>query len=258
MAKDHPITDKRKKKPIVYRIKDVNEDVTVTQIETYKNGKGELRFDTPNLTGIFLSVSEKELDKAKVIYKSLIASKQSIREKIVLTEKETSDLYDYFECIQTTIVTLYSGIESLINVIIPEDYNFQETINGEIKTWDKKEIERWKPTKDKLKIILPDVFDIRPPTEYKCWSRFVEFERLRNDIIHVKTDTLSNKEADKRIIGFLISDSVFAKIKAAQELIKELTKNIGFHYEYPILNNSEKLEPIEVDTWSDTGFIKSE
>ena len=84
MAKDHPVSDKRQKKPMVYKVLDLNEDITIVLIETYKNGKGEIRFNSPNLTSLFMSASDKALTSAKEIYNQLIKPKQSIREGLFL------------------------------------------------------------------------------------------------------------------------------------------------------------------------------
>lgn len=243
---------------MVYKVLDLNEDITIVLIETYKNGKGEIRFNSPNLTSLFMSASDKALTSAKEIYNQLIKPKQSIRERLVFTEIETGQLYDYLEYIQTAIITLYTAIESLANVLIPDDYMFTEEKNEKTIVWNKEKIERSKSTQEKIKKIIPDALKIISPTTLRCWTRFTEFEKLRNEIVHIKTSSLTNKEADKKIISKLINDSVFNKMNAGRELIKELAELIPHHYEYPILRNTETLIPIEVRTWSDTGFEKSD
>ena len=55
----HELYDKRLKKPLVYRVANINEDVTMQEIVTMKAGKCELRFDVPNFTSIFLGKSKR-------------------------------------------------------------------------------------------------------------------------------------------------------------------------------------------------------
>jgi hypothetical protein len=254
---DHPIFDKRQKKPLVYRVVEENNDITIQNIEFYKVGKAEIRFKSPNITSIFLSVSDKELTKAKDIYNILIRPKESVREKFELTDIDTVKLYDYLEHIQTSIITLYSGIESLANGLIPDGFEFEENNSKGIKEiWNKIAIERWKQTKDKLKEIIPQALKIPSPSSYKCWTRFLQFEQLRNDIIHIKSTSVINKEEEKKIIGLLINDSVFNKINSAKDLIKELSKAIPNHYEYPILATTEALIPIVIQKWDDLGMTR--
>jgi hypothetical protein len=257
---DHPLFDKRQKKPKVHAVEDIQQDVVIQQIETYKIGKAEVRFIAPNITAIFLSVFEKELAKAKALYKKLINDKKSKRERFELTEIETVEFYDYLESIQLAIVALYSAIESLTNVLIPDDFEYEHLKpNGVKETWNKSAIERWKPTREKIKEILPKALAIKSPSTYKGWSKFLDFEDLRNDIIHIKDSSLKNKENDKKIIGKLIDETVFSKINSAYDLIKELSLAIPNHaefYEYPILNNSEPLVPIKIKSWSDLDVVK--
>src|SRR5690606_6291552 len=109
---------------------------------------------------------------------------------------ETVSLFDYLEHIQTAIITLYSAIESLINILIPDDFILEERNNKGIKEmWDKSAIERWKSTSEKLKVIIPKALTITNPTSYKCWSKFCEFEALRNDIVHIKSHSLQNEDS---------------------------------------------------------------
>jgi hypothetical protein len=256
---NHPISDKRKKKPKVYSIQDIQQDITMQNIETYKIGKSELRFDTPNITSIFLSVSDKEFQKAKIIYNALIKSKETSRKLHVFSDEETVMLYDYLEHIQTSIIALYSAIESLVNSLIPDEYEYEQNNGKGVKeVWNKNAIERWKLTKEKLKDIIPKALNITSPSNYKCWTRFTQFEELRNDLIHVKSTSITNVDREKKLIGILISDSVFTKLNAGKDLIKELSKAVPHHYEYPILNDTEPLIPIKIASWDDLNLIKSD
>ena len=256
-TKDHEIFDIRQKKPKVYAVEDINQDITVQQIETYKNGKGEVRFATPNVTAIFLNVSKKALDNAKNLHNSLLRSKEAFGGLHVFTEAETIMLYDYFENIQTSIITLYSAIESLVNILIPDNFVLEVNNNKGIKEiWDKSAIERWKQTREKLKDILPRALNIPSPTSYNCWSRFTQFEDIRNDIIHIKSTSLTNKQNDEKLMGILISSTIFSKIDAGKELIKELSRAVPNHYEMPMLKNTETIIAIKIKTWEDLKLTK--
>jgi len=54
---NHDLFDKRQRKPEIFSVKDVNQDITTQRIQTYKLGKAEIRFDAPNMTAIFMSSS---------------------------------------------------------------------------------------------------------------------------------------------------------------------------------------------------------
>ncbi|RKR81888.1 hypothetical protein BDD43_2049 [Mucilaginibacter gracilis] len=147
----HELYDKRLKKPVVYRVVDLNEDITMQEIVTLKVGKCELRFDTPNFTSIFFNKSEKELLKAKEIYKTLINPKLSKRERFVLSKEDTVILFDYLEHVQSAITIAFTAVECLANDLLPDNFVYEEKRKGEeTRQYDRKEIERWISTIDKL------------------------------------------------------------------------------------------------------------
>ena len=247
---DNSVFDTRLKKPVIFRDKSTNAEITTQQIETYNVGNAEITFPTPNIISIFLNIAEKEIDAAKGIYNSLIEPIENKKIKKALTESEVIKLFDYLEHVRTCIITLYSAIESLSNIIIPGEYIFEKRNSKGVKElWNKTAIERWLTTSEKLIKVIPNALNIESPATYKFWNDFKELEQLRNDIIRVKHDSLTNKENDKKIISLLINESIFKKIRAGMLLINELAINIPSHYEFPILNGTEVLIPIEVDSF---------
>lgn len=249
---NHDLFDKRLRKPKVYRVKDQKSDITTQQIETYPVGTTQVKFYSPNIIALFLNKSQKELDEAIIIYDSLIKPIANKKEVVQFNQQRTVLIFDYLEHIQTSIITLYSGIESLVNVLIPKDYVFEEITNKGVKeVWNKSAIERWKPTSEKLTKILPEALRILSPNTFEYWSEFKEFEYLRNSIIHVKDEILNHLENDKKIIGLLLNKEVFNKIQAAKKLIEDLSKLLPGNHEYPIMYDVEDLIVIEVDSWND-------
>ncbi|KLT66463.1 hypothetical protein [Pedobacter sp. BMA] len=205
------------------------------------------------MTAIFMSSSDKHLARAKLLYSEIILPKIRIRKRLVLSNIETVRMYDYFEEIQAAVIIIYSAVESLSNSLIPEDFNIQETKNGMNVNVDKQQIERNKSTSEKLKDIIPAAYKISSPTKFKCWGRFKELEKLRNDIIHLKGTSIQNKIQTKHILAQILDDTIFAKIKAVNDLIKELAKLLPYHIEYPILYNSEPIVPKKINSWNDLG-----
>ncbi len=246
---EHELNDKRIKKPIVYRVVDIDQDVTTQQIETFKIGKGEIRFNTPNLSSVFLNVAKKELVKAKAIYDKIFTPKVSLKEHFNLDDIETVLVYDYLEHIQTSVIMMCSSVESLTNALIPDDFIFYEKIKGKIKEYKKADIERCMSTTDKLKYVIPKALKIKSPSTFKCWSRYDALVKLRNDIIHTKTTTSKQRKEKNTIINILINTKVFGFINSAKELLKDLNKLIPKQPEYPILFNTEDLEVITISSW---------
>lgn len=248
---DHSLFDKRQAKPKIYRVAEWKEDYTLQQIETFDFGKSTLKFITPNFVALSMSSHSKALKNAKKIYQELIKSKQSENKTIEFTAEENVQLYDYFEYIQTAIISITTAVEALTNALIPDDYIFEENKDSQIIKSNKTEIERTKSIIVKLKKIIPKALSIIPPTTLKSWTKFTQLIDLRNDLIHLKSFTLSPNAGSRHIITSLLDEKVFQKIDSGSRFIIELAQLIPFHYEYPVLHNKEKLVPIKIDKWSD-------
>jgi len=247
--------DKRLSKPIVYRIKNTGEDITVKEISDIKMGKSKIIFDTPNITGLYLSKAEKELLESKTLYNRIIAPKKSKREIFNLTPEETILLFDYFEHIQTSITLSFMSVECLANNLIPDEYEY---VNKNGETYKKKEIERWVSTTDKLTIILPKSLGIPNPKNYNFWPKFTKLRDLRNDIVHFVNVLPIEAKENERMLSLLLSDNVFGKVQSAFDLIKKIHSYLPQQNSMPILKRKETIIPIESPDWDSLGFSKME
>lgn len=256
-ATTHHIFDKRVQKPIVYRVGDLGEDVTMQETLNYKVGKCHLRFYKPNATAIFLSSSEKELTQAKKIYNALIINKITKRDQFNLSDDDTVLLYDYMEHIQSAIVMAFTAVECLINELVPGDFIYRKKLkDGRIEELNRKDIERWMSTIDKITLVIPSALNINNPTTYNFWPKFTKLKDLRNDIIHSRSILPIEIEENQRIFSLLLNDSVFGKIKSASELINKIHSELPPHQVMPILKETENIEPINISTWESSGFKK--
>ncbi len=253
----HELYDKRLKKPVVYRVAEFNEDITMQEIVTLRMGKCELRFDVPNFTSLFLSKSVKELATAKEIYKTLIEPKLRARERFVLSKKDNVILFDYLEHVQSAIMMAFTGVECLANDLLPDDFVYEEKRKGEeTKQYDRKAIERWISTIDKVALVIPQALGIVSPKTYNFWPKFTKLKDLRNDIIHFRSLLPIEQQEKERIISLLLSDSVFGKINSAFDLIKKIQNDLPPHAKMPILKNTENIDPIEIETWESLGVTR--
>lgn len=253
----HELYDKRLKKPVVYRIAEFNEDITMQEIVTLKLGKCELRFHVPNFTSIFLGKAEKELLKAKDIYKTLINPRLISRERFILSNEDTVKLFDYLEHVQSAITMAFTAVECLANDLLPDDFVYEERRKGEeTKRYNRKDIERWISTIDKLALVIPQAHNIPSPKTYNFWPKFTKLKDLRNDIIHFRSLLPIEQEEGNRIISLLIKDSVFGKITSAFDLIKKIQASLPPNEKMPILKNTETIIPIEISTWDSLGLTQ--
>ena len=174
-----------------------------------------------------------------------------MQKNIEFNEHENIRLYDYFEYIQMAIISITTAVEALTNALIPDDFILEDIKDGQTIQMNKTEIERTKSIVVKLKKVIPKALSCGSPTRLKSWTKFTQLIDLRNDLIHLKSFTLSANSGDRHIIAALLNEKVFNKVNAASQFIIELEELISFHYEYPVLRNTEDLHPIKIEKWSE-------
>ncbi|MCG8397516.1 hypothetical protein LWS67_13335 [Bacillus atrophaeus] len=243
---DYRPFDIRANKPICYKgdpIKGETSSMVLQEIENVefstkiKGKNNEIDYFAPNNVGILLSIANKSTESAKKIFKEKINpdvvdhfenySNMSREESIIMKSKI---MYDFIETVQVGIVFGYTALEAFANLSIPQEFKYEADNNkGIIEIYDKSAIERWVTLKMKISDILVDIYETDSIKNKKIWSEFLEFEKLRHEIIHQKSiiDT-------KFYHRYLKKD--FFKICDIPEKI------IGFFYEE--LKDKEKTNPL--------------
>jgi hypothetical protein len=239
-ASDLDLFDRRQRKP-QYFLNAKKKLMKVSHGENHTVTGNELNFYKPNIIGLFVNMSDKQLHIARELYLIIKKMKPMSQQKPILSRADTKIVYDYLEAIQTSIMSIYSAVEAMANAVIPSEYEYNYKDNkGVIHVYNHTAIERWQKTKDKLKLIIPKALNIPSPATYKSWSKFLELEDLRNEIIHNKTSTHLGQVDPKfegetsGIIRELLSPSVFDKVRAAKDLIQSLNTACGNHPELPL------------------------
>jgi hypothetical protein len=197
-----------------------------------------IQFFTPNGVSMFYSKARKEYDTAKVIFESLIAPKLKTGMVYVIKPEETGRLYDYFESVQSSIIMIYSAIEALCNVAIPEGYTLTKKNNkGITEIWDKAAIEKWTPTEDKIGKILPEILQIESPKFLPFWENFTKLKVIRDQIIHLKQSSAQKSDIESSFLETLLHQSISYKIKAGFDLIEYFCQKDQTHRYFPMIGN---------------------
>lgn len=238
----HEMFDKRQELPRLINIEKTNEVIILNRSKSFKIGKSEIRFISPNITGIFIEKSEKEMELAKKLYDVLIKPKINMRDKYKLTNHECVLFYDYIEHIQVSVIMMFSAIESLINALIPENYFYEKLFKDELKTYNKLDIQLYCGTEEKLVVIIPKAYDIKSPKGFRCWSDFKLLKKLRDDIIHSK-DILPINKSGADLVERIMDFKVFKQINSGKQLIEKLKQLIPLNNKFPMLKETEELTP---------------
>ena len=207
----------------------------------------DIYFYQPNNISIFISIAYKEMGRAHKIYTRLIKPQLDKGGKIEFKGAKLSQLYNYFEHIQSATISIYTAIEALANVAIPRNYTMEIFNNKQVKEiWSKENIERWKTTSEKIGDIVPSILKMQSPKDSKVWTYFKQLEQIRNDIIHQKSERDPTK-LDSKFLLKLFKSNVFTIIQSGFEIIRYYCEKNESHGFFPIGFNKIKIEPIEIE-----------
>lgn len=126
---------------------------------------------------------------------------------------ETHMCYDeFFKLRMNSIIMLSTSVEAFINHSIPNDYP------------DRENIERYRPFKEKLKTHLPDslgLIDFWVDKDY-LWNQIMNLYYMRNDLIHLKTNSQDGFEAYYEVIRKMLEFDIDRSINAVGKFMNEI------------------------------------
>lgn len=244
--------DLRSMRPIMVRENASSQTLTLQQSELIDINGCELAFPTPNNVSIFVSIAKKELQVSKKIYQTIVVEKIKKKKEVELENRDASKLYNYLEHIQTSIICIYTAIEALANVAIPNDYEYKtKNSKGISESWDKEAIERWFKTSDKYTKIIPGILEVSSPNTQNFWSKFKELEVIRNDIIHQKTSMKKPTDVDSKYLNTLLQSRIFDIVDSGFELIMYVCNSDQSHAFFPLGFGPAQIKVKEMDKFSD-------
>lgn len=248
------VPDVRVLRPIIFHDKKTSRGVIVQPSEFFKIDGTKLSFYTPNNITLFVSIANRELLAAKKIYETLIApSLKEKRKDLNIKGRNLKRLFNYLEHIQSSIIAIYTAIESLANVAIPHDHKIEKkNQKGVTEIWGKEAIERWYKTSDKIAEIIPQVLKIESPKKLKVWPGFCELEDIRNDIIHQKTIVKKPQDVDSEFLRRLLHPKIFKTVGSGFAMIGYFCSKDSAHAFFPLGFGNAKVVPEEVDDLSTT------
>ncbi|MCQ2987950.1 hypothetical protein NLO72_01695 [Pseudomonas tremae] len=247
------IPDIRMARPIVYHVKLAKKFITVQRSEMFDIFGVEINFPTPNNVSLFANIANKERQQAKNIHSSLIMRDVKDKRFIDIRDEDVKRLYNYLEHIQTSILTIYTAVESFANIAIPNEhvYTFKNS-KGIVESYDKAAIERWLKTSEKIADLLPSILSSEPPKGQPFWSRFKELESIRNDIVHQKTEKQTHsRDINSSFLGKLLNPDIFDVVDSGFKLISFFCEKDIYHSFFPMGFSAAELKPIEIDDFED-------
>jgi hypothetical protein len=239
-------------RPLMAKEKSSSQILTLQQSEQIDVNGCELSFYAPNNVSIFVSIAKKELLVSKKIYQTVVVDKTKKNKEVEIEGRDLSKLYNYLEHIQTSIICIYTAIEALANVAIPNNYEYKtKNSKGVSETWDKEAIERWFKTSDKYTKLIPSILEIETPSTKSFWSKFKELEVIRNEIIHQKTSLKKPTDVDSDYLNKLLKSQIFDIVDSGFELISYVCNSDQTHAFFPLGFGPAQIKIVELDSFTD-------
>jgi hypothetical protein len=189
-----------------------DEDLTIGGFSHKVNGK-DFVFPVPDPTLIYFN-------NAQSYIKIIDESKNNLIDKIdfrsEFTETGLNEIYNFYGSTSGFVIFLFTAIESFVNQLIPEEYNFRKKLKNRTELYTKTQIEQNIDFKTKLNKILPDAtgkdfFKSSTQAVQRIWN----LKDFRDAIIHTKSSK-SHVQFDhliKTSLNFKYSDTLSAVAK---------------------------------------------
>ena len=234
-----PSYDIRSNKPLGVHSLEDKQIAFFQRLIKAKVGKSNISIAAPNEISLSLNISKKARENSTRLRTELTHKLDSVGES--LFNDEASLAYDFLEETQKAIIFSYKAIESFCNEAIPDDYIYRKTNSRGIEEhYRKEQIERWITTSEKVSEILPSVFNCASPKGEKFWSNFKNLERLRNDIIHSKSN------ASTAVLAELFSDEVETYLQSSLSVLSFFIAQDSSNQLFPLGFGVSKIKVIEV------------
>lgn len=187
----------------------------------------------PNMTALYLNISDSARDKSIEIFNNVLVPSLQLKGSTLEFGAENSDsfTFDLWENIIVSIVFSYSAVESLVNNLIPNSVILFTKKNGKVKLASKDRIEKNTKLSEKIKSILPRIFEFEFKTdELPFWKDFTDLEKYRNNFIHFKSDEIDgNRSTQASLLVHTFFDITKRDlVKSARTLIQYLASKIDF------------------------------
>ncbi|MEA2029729.1 MAG: hypothetical protein U9N49_12245 [Campylobacterota bacterium] len=221
------ILDSRFKTPVVAIDERWDKHPTLQDIDVIAFDNNEIPLITPNIIAIHLSISDKSLNNAIELFDKIKLHIKQYKKEEKLPEKRTEIMLlrsklicEYLEEIQTSIIFSISAIETFTNMSIPNDFIYTKNEAKHTLSYNKQQIEKNIPLKEKISKILQNIYNCTGLEEEKFWSNFCSLIKIRDSLIHQKTidDTFYNEN--------FYTKKIFDKINTIKLLIGFFQKNL--------------------------------
>jgi hypothetical protein len=150
-------------------------------------GNQEFYFRVPSAPALFLDLSYRlHIEAENILVECMQAATPLVEGGVAgLGERK---LYTFFERYMGSVVFAHTALEAFVNDELPKEYVHEVPNKAYTRRYSKSQIERHLSLREKLECVLPAAWQIESPqTQEPVWIEFLKLEKLRHDIIHLKS-----------------------------------------------------------------------
>lgn len=193
----------------------------------------DVLIDRPNVTAMFLSISDRALKEAQDIYvKKLepVLQRQSGADgRPFRLDGVTGDVLDFTEKLLISMVFALTAGEAYANSMLPATFTTSVKVKGGTETKDRDWIERTGKLREKFHKYIPEAYGIEPPEKHMgtVWQDFCRLDELRDSIIHYKNDERQYREDEEKFVQRMYLDAFTEdSIVSVRKLIEYVATHI--------------------------------
>lgn len=156
-----------------------------------KTSKGDLiAFTTPNVSALAYNIAVSSARRAIELKKQLsyISCLSPFGTARAIGFDQNDLIFSFFESSMTSVIFSFQVLEAFCNYSISHNWRQPVDITRRRKKerLDHESAERELSTEQKLKSVLPKIYNVPTPAGKSIWDRFIKLKHARDSCVHIK------------------------------------------------------------------------
>ncbi|MCD0466191.1 hypothetical protein [Flavobacterium sp. ENC] len=209
-----------------------NEDGDFFQATTFINKRIVFAGIAPNLIQAYFDLAYEQVQLTNKYAETFhyIASEKFDRVKLI----DTPIFNRFIQYRISAIIFIHLSVEAFLNFIIPEDFIYSKIeksnsnkFQEQITKLNKENIERWVSFKEKIEEVITKIPNVKFDIEKNrtIIGQILEIEKIRNEIIHLKSKESNSNIHYQQVFAFLASKDLNLYLSATKKFINILQKD---------------------------------
>lgn len=220
-------------------------------IEEIDIKKNKVMFITPSMVALQINIANEALREVKALTNKIqnLHSEQNLNDGSMNNSliQHTLEVYNFIEHAQKAIIFSFTALETFINLSIPNDFIWKKITSRKTEVYDKEQIERYISWKEKINLVVTDIYKVPQIKKMSFWSDLIELLDIRNRLIHIKSSD------DTEVLTDILNKNIFKICFSSQEYINYISENIVENdnvkaidiEKFPIISSKSKISLLQ-------------